>query len=248
MRYFIELRYNGSAYFGYQRQNDVPTVQGAIESALSTLLRAPIEIVGAGRTDTGVHAAYYVAHFDAPEGVEIDVVQLKYKLNVVLKEDIAIMRIAQVGDSAHARFSATRRQYKYYIEREKNPFTRHTTWQYYVDLDVDKMNEAAAILLKHSDFTTFAKLNSNNTTNICTVHQAEWEKLDDGRLCFTITANRFLRNMVRAIVGTLVDVGRGKYSVEQFGEIVESRSLKRSSAGAPATGLFLTDVEYDFEF
>lgn len=248
MRFFLELRYNGAAYFGYQRQNDVPTVQGAIESALSMLLRAQIEIVGAGRTDTGVHAAYYVAHFDAPSGVEVDVVQLKYKLNVVLNDDIAIMRIAPVEASSHARFSATRRQYKYYIEREKNPFTRHTTWQYYVDLDIDKMNAAAAILLQHSDFTTFAKLNSNNTTNICTVYQAQWERLDDGRLCFTITANRFLRNMVRAIVGTLVDVGRGKYSVEQFGEIVESRSLKRASAGAPASGLFLSDVEYDFEF
>ncbi len=242
MRYFMTLRYNGAAYCGWQRQPDAETVQGVIEVALSTLLRTPTEIVGAGRTDTGVHASYYVAHFDF-EG-DVDLVQLRYKLNVILNEDVAISNIEAVSDDMHARFSARRREYKYYIEREKNPFTRHTTWQYYVDLDIEKMNLAAAKLLTHSDFTTFAKLNSNNTTNICEIYHAEWQLLDDGRLCFTIAANRFLRNMVRAIVGTLVDVGRGKYSVEQFDEIITSRNLSRASAGAPAQGLFLSDIEY----
>ncbi len=245
MRYFITLRYNGAAYCGWQRQPNAATVQGSIEAALSTLLRTPTEIVGAGRTDTGVHASYYVAHFDVNEEVAIDVEQLKYKLNVILKEDIAISKIEAVSADAHARFSAITREYKYYIEREKNPFTRHSTWQYYVDLDIAKMNLAAERLLHHSDFTTFAKLNSNNTTNICKIYKAEWSHLQDGRLCFTISANRFLRNMVRAIVGTLVDVGRGKYSVEDFEEIIASRNLSRASAGAPAEGLFLSDIEYE---
>ncbi len=245
MRYFITLRYNGAAYCGWQSQPNAPTLQGAIEAALSTLLRTSVEIVGAGRTDTGVHASYYVAHFDVAKGITIDTEQLKYKLNVILKEDIAISKIEAVSPDMHARFSARRREYRYYIEREKNPFTRHTTWQYYYDLDVEKMNRAAEQLLHHSDFTTFAKLNSNNTTNICEIYRAEWHHLQDGRLCFTIAANRFLRNMVRAIVGTLVDVGRGKYSVEDFEEIITSRDLSRASAGAPAQGLFLSNIEYE---
>ncbi len=248
MRYFIELKYNGANYFGWQRQNDVETVQGAIERALSTLLRSPIEIVGAGRTDTGVNASYYVAHFDSAQGVEVDVEHLKYKLNIILAEGIAISRIAPVGEDAHARFDAVRREYTYYIEREKNPFTRGSSWQYYVDLDLEEMNRAAELLTRHSDFTSFAKLNSNNKSNICEVFYAKWEREEGGRLCFKICANRFLRNMVRSIVGTLVDVGRGKYSVADFNAIIESCDLSRSSAGAPAQGLFLSDVKYPYNF
>ncbi|MFI3281490.1 MAG: tRNA pseudouridine(38-40) synthase TruA [Rikenellaceae bacterium] len=248
MRYFIELKYNGAAYFGWQRQGNVPTVQEAIEIALSTLLRAPIEIVGAGRTDTGVNASYYVAHFDAPRDIKISTTQLTYKLNVILPEDIAVMSVAQVADDAHARFDAQEREYTYFIESKKNPFTRHSSWQYYVDLDVDKMNQAAELLLQHKDFTTFAKLNSNNKTNLCDIFYARWSREQGGALKFEICANRFLRNMVRAIVGTLVDVGRGKYTVEQFGEIVESRCLARASAGAPAQGLFLSRVKYPYTF
>ncbi len=247
MRYFIELKYNGAAYFGWQRQNDVPTVQGTIEKALSTLLRSPIEIVGAGRTDTGVNASYYVAHFDAPEGCTFDAQTLCYKLNVILPESIAIMKIVEVEPSAHARFDAQKREYTYFIEPTKNPFTRHSSWQYYVDLDVDKMNQAAAILTRHKDFTTFAKLNSNNKNNLCDLYHAHWTQEESGALRFEICANRFLRNMVRAIVGTLVDVGRGKYSVDEFEAIVESRCLARSSAGAPAQGLFLSKVTYPYE-
>lgn len=244
MRYFVELRYDGAAYCGWQRQPDAPTVQQTIEGALSKLLRHPIEIVGAGRTDTGVNASYYVAHFDYNE--PFDAEHLRYKLNLVLPHDISIESLTQVQDSAHARFDAIEREYTYYITTAKNPFRRHSAWTYYVPLDIEKMNEAAQSLLEYSDFTSFAKLNSNNKTNICHIMVAKWVREGD-ILRFTIRADRFLRNMVRAIVGTLVDVGRGRYSVEEFRAIVESKDLSRSSAGAPAQGLFLSDVVYPVE-
>ena len=208
------------------------------------LLRQQIEVVGAGRTDTGVHAAYYVAHFDTTEPLT-DLDQVVYKLNKMLPADIAALGLRAVSDDMHARFSARSRAYRYYIEPKKNPFTTHTAWQYAVPLDIDRMNRAAEVLLTERDFTSFAKLNSNNKTNICRVTEARWERMEDGVLRFTIRADRFLRNMVRAIVGTLVDVGRGRYTEEEFAEIVRSRDLSRSSGGAPAEGLFLCEVEYD---
>lgn len=241
MRYFIELRYDGAAYCGWQRQPDMPTVQQTIEEALTKLLRVHTEIVGAGRTDTGVNASYYVAHFDS--AVEVDCAQVLYKLNMMLPKDIAIFSVTPVADGAHARFDARQREYRYYISPTKNPFRRHSAWLYYVPLDVDKMNQAAAKLLEYEDFTSFAKLNSNNKTNICKIMNARWS-VEDGVLVFTIRADRFLRNMVRSIVGTLVDVGRGRYSVEEFCAIVEARDLSQSSAGAPSQGLFLSDVVY----
>lgn len=243
MRYFLELRYDGAAYCGWQRQPDMPTVQQTIEQALTKLLRTQTEIVGAGRTDTGVNASYYVAHFDSE--VEVDCPQLLYKLNMMLPKDIAIFSVTPVSDDAHARFDARQREYRYYICPTKNPFRRYSAWLYYVTLDVEKMNCAAAKLLEYDDFTSFAKLNSNNKTNICRVMDAHWSVEADGVLVFTIRADRFLRNMVRSIVGTLVDVGRGRYSVEEFCKIVEARDLSLSSAGAPAQGLFLSDVVYD---
>ena len=245
MRYFIELSYDGAAYCGWQRQPDAPTVQQALEKALSTLLRQDIEVVGAGRTDTGVNASYYVAHFDCENGVK-DCAQLVYKLNLILPQDIAVKRVREVTPEAHARFDAVEREYTYYISQRKNPFRRYSAWQYYVPLDVERMNEAAATLLDYDDFTSFAKLNSNNKTNICRVVKAEWRRAewDEDLLIFTIRADRFLRNMIRAIVGTLVDVGRGRYTVEEFRDILHSRDLSRSSAGAPAVGLFLSGVEY----
>ncbi len=245
MRYFAELSYKGTAYCGWQRQPDMPTVQQTIEQALTKLLRTPIEIVGAGRTDTGVNASYYVAHFDAD--VEVDLQQLHYKLNMMLPKDIAIFSVTPVADGAHARFDARQREYRYYICPTKNPFRRYSAWLYYVSLDVEKMNQAAAKLLEYDDFTSFAKLNSNNKTNICRVMDAHWSVEADGVLVFTIRADRFLRNMVRSIVGTLVDVGRGRYSVEEFCKIVEAKDLSLSSAGAPAQGLFLSDVVYSEE-
>lgn len=244
MRYFLELKYDGGAYCGWQRQPDVVTVQGTVEEALSKLLRHSVEIVGAGRTDTGVNALYYVAHFDTEVAFDAD--QLRYKLNLMLPHDISIDSVTPVSNEAHARFDAKEREYTYYISTTKNPFRRFSAWMYYVPLDIDKMNEAARLLLEYEDFTTFAKLNSNNKTNICHLMHAEWVREGDV-LCFKIRADRFLRNMVRSIVGTLVDVGRGRYTVDEFRAIVEAKDLSKASAGAPAQGLFLSDVVYDAE-
>lgn len=242
MRYFIELQYDGAAYCGWQRQPDTATVQGVIEDKLSMLLRVPTEIVGAGRTDTGVNASFYVAHFDSDRAV--DCAQLAYKMNKVLPDDIAIQRIYEVEATKHARFDARLREYTYFLTTRKMPFRRHSAWHFAVELDVARMNKAAQKLLEYEDFTSFAKLNSNNKTNICHISHAEWVVEADGTLRFTIRADRFLRNMVRAIVGTLVDVGRGRYSVEEFEDIILAKDLSRSSAGAPACGLFLSRVDY----
>ncbi|MBR3682194.1 MAG: tRNA pseudouridine(38-40) synthase TruA [Tidjanibacter sp.] len=243
MRYFAELSYKGTAYCGWQRQPNAPSVQQTIEEALSTILRENVEVVGAGRTDTGVHAAFYVAHFDTSKPIA-QPEDFVYHLNALLPEDVAFGRIYAVAESAHARFDATEREYRYYIEPRKNPFTRATSWQLSAPLDVEAMNRAAAVLLTTEDFTTFAKLGSNNTNNICHIFRAEWIEIECGMLVFVFRANRFLRNMVRAVVGTLVDVGRGKISPEEFAAIVASRDLSRSSSSAPAAGLFLTDVRY----
>lgn len=242
MRYFIELQYDGAAYCGWQRQPDAVTVQGTIEEKLSMLRRQHTEIVGAGRTDTGVNASFYIAHFDCDD--IIDAQQLTYKLNKVLPADIAIIRIYEVEATKHARFDASEREYTYFLTPHKAPMRRFSAWHYAVDLDVARMNEAADKLLEYDDFTSFAKLNSDNKTNICHISHAAWVVEGDGTLRFTIRADRFLRNMVRAIVGTLVDVGRGRYSVADFEDIIRSRDLSRSSAGAPAVGLFLSDVWY----
>lgn len=242
MRYFIELQYDGAAYCGWQRQPDATTVQGVIEAKLSMLLRVTTEIVGAGRTDTGVNASFYIAHFDSDKA--LDCAQLTYKMNKVLPDDIAIMHIYEVEAEKHARFDAKLREYTYFLTTRKAPFRRYSAWHFAVDLDVERMNLAAKKLLEYEDFTSFAKLNSNNKTNICHISHAEWVAEADGTLRFTISADRFLRNMVRAIVGTLVDVGRGRYSVEEFEDIIRSRDLSRCSAGAPACGLFLSRVDY----
>lgn len=246
MRYFLELQYDGGAYCGWQRQSNAPSVQQTVERALSTLLREPTEITGAGRTDTGVNASYYVAHFDTPVPVA-DERQLVYKLNLILPHDIAVLSLTPVADDAHARFDAVEREYTYFLRSGKSPFHRNCAWQYYVPVDMEAMNVAAESLLRCDDFTSFAKLNSNNKTNICHISYARWQRDDEESMHFTIRADRFLRNMVRAIVGTLVDVGRGRYTPEEFDEIVRSRDLSRSSAGAPAQGLFLSDVRYPDE-
>jgi tRNA pseudouridine38-40 synthase len=246
VRYFLELSYNGANYRGWQRQKSAPSVQQTLEEALSTLLGEQIVVTGAGRTDTGVHAARYVAHFDTVAPIEAgSEAQFLYRLNSILPPDIAIKSIRPVADDAHARFDARRREYRYYILPFKDPFRTAVAWQYTVPLDVEAMNRAAAHLLAVSDFTTFAKLGGGNKTNVCRVSTAEWRRETDGTLVFTIRADRFLRNMVRAIVGTLVDVGRGKITPEQFIALTDARNLRLASGGAPAHGLFLTDVTYD---
>ena len=243
MRYFLELAYKGTAYNGWQRQNNAPSLQQTIEVSLSKLLRHEISIIGAGRTDSGVHASFYVAHFDA-EKVISDNVAFVYHLNAILPHDIAISEIYCVSDEAHARFDALSREYKYYILPHKDPFTRDLIWQYYRDLDVDEMNIAAQSLLKHIDFTTFSKLHSNNKTNICHVTHAEWVVDSSNKLTFTIRSDRFLRNMIRAIVGTMVDVGRGKISAMKFEEILIAKDLSKASGSAPAKGLYLSNITY----
>ncbi len=244
MRYFIELSYRGTAYNGWQIQPNAPTVQQTLQEALSKLLRTPTEVVGAGRTDTGVHARYYVAHFDAEQPIA-DTRDFCYHLNSLLPFDIAVSSLRAVRGDTHARFDATEREYTYLISFRKDPFLNGNVWYYRYSepLSVELMNKAAETLCRHNDFTTFAKLNSNNTTNICHVSYAHWEEMDHG-LRFTIRADRFLRNMIRAIVGTMVDVGRGRITPKEFEERIIARDLSLSSGSAPAEGLYLSNVKY----
>lgn len=241
-RYFIRLAYNGTNYKGWQVQPGTLTVQSELEKALSLILRAEVEIVGCGRTDTGVHASDYYAHFDLAAAIK-DTADLVYKLNKFLPPAIAIKEIFEVADTAHARFDASQRVYEYKVVRQKNPFTQNLAYYFHGDLDVDAMNAAAAILLGNKDFKAFSKTHTDVKTTMCNVTFAQWEVRGDV-LVFTIAANRFLRNMVRAIVGTLIEVGRGKRSFDEFSDVINS--LERSEAGdsAPAEGLYLAKITY----
>lgn len=243
MRYFIEFSYNGKNYFGYQIQPKDISVQEELEKALSTILRKKIKTTGAGRTDTGVHAKKMFAHFDT-EQILND--KLVHQLNSFLPADIGIKRIFQVKDDFHARFDATFRTYEYYISLEKNPFTQDSAWQHWrKPLDINKMNEACKILFEYKDFTSFAKLHTDNKTNLCKMYRAEWEQ-NGTELKFTISANRFLRNMVRAIVGTMVEVGSGKIQPEDVRKVIENKDRNSAGTSAPAHALFLVDVGYEF--
>lgn len=254
MRYFIYLSYDGHAYHGWQVQPNADSVQARLNQALSMLLRAPIEVVGAGRTDAGVNASMMVAHFDA-DGVEAllntatdkpqsGLTQLVYKLNRILPPDIAVHRIESVDADMHARFSAKSRTYHYYVYSGKSPFRRHYAMQLPFAVDFNLMNEAASTLLDVTDFTSFSKLHTDAKTNICHVTAAYWEEKEPGMWCFTITADRFLRNMVRAVVGTLLDVGRGKLTLEDFQRVIAQKD--RCAAGDSVIGeaLFLADIQY----
>ena len=224
MRYFIELRYNGGAYCGWQRQPDMPSVQQTIEGAISTLLREPILLTGAGRTDTGVNASYYVAHFDTSSPVA-DPEQVVFKLNHMLPGDIAVSRIVPVAADAHARFSAREREYRYYIEPRKNPFTRAASWQYYVPLDVAAMNRAADVLMEFEDFTSFAKLNSDNKTNICHLKRADWTVGRAGTVRFAL---RFVRT---AFCGIWCGLSSARWSM-WAGDVIPLNSSATSSPAA----------------
>ena len=245
MRYFIEFSYNGKNYFGYQIQPKDISVQEELERALSTILREPIKTTGAGRTDTGVHAKKMYAHFDTEKDLGDNLV---YKLNSFLPADIAIHRIFEVGKDLHARFDATYRTYHYFISLKKDAFSQDFCWQFKKEkpLDVEKMNEAAKILFEYDDFGSFAKVGADNKTNICKIYKAEWEQ-EGSMLKFTISADRFLRNMVRAIVGTLVDVGTGKLKPEDLHTIINQQNRGSAGTSAPAQGLFLVDVGYNFD-
>ncbi|AQS93929.1 tRNA pseudouridine(38-40) synthase TruA [Polaribacter sp. BM10] len=241
MRYFIELAYNGKNYHGWQIQPDVVSVQEKINHAISTVLQLQIEVVGAGRTDTGVHASQMFAHFDLEKEIKGDIV---HKLNSILPNDITIYRVFLVEEEHHARFNAESRSYEYRIWLGRNPFLLDFSWQIHSQkLNVSKMNKAASLLLEYEDFQTFSKVKTDVYTFNCNVTEAVWKQESD-LLVFHISANRFLRNMVRAIVGTLVDVGLEKITIDNFREIIESKNRGNAGLSVPAKGLFLTKIKY----
>ena len=243
MRYFIELAYKGTGYHGWQYQPEANSVQETLNKALSLLLKTSIDIVGAGRTDTGVHARQMYAHFDFD--TEIDVPQLVHKLNSFLPKDIVIFDILKVADDAHARFDATKRTYEYHIHTIKDAFDNDGSYQFQLQLDIDKMNEACALLFTHTDFECFSKTNTDVRTFNCAIFEANW-KQDGTKVVFTIAADRFLRNMVRAIVGTMINIGTGKISLPDFERIIESKDRSQAGFSVPAHGLYLTKIEYNY--
>ncbi len=246
-RYFMRLAYNGAPFHGWQSQPNAVSVQSVIEDALSRIFRSQVKITGAGRTDTGVNAAMMVAHFDLEFPAEIDG-RLLTSLNSLVGRDIAIESINPVHPEAHARFDATSRTYHYYTHGGRSPFLYTHSWQEPPQLDFEAMNECGSILVSTSDFTSFAKLHSDAKTNICKVTCAEWRKIDDGRHVFVITADRFLRNMVRAVVGTLVEVGRGKMDIDGFKKVVEAKDRCSAGTSMPPHPLFLQDITYPYPF
>ncbi|PZO30942.1 MAG: tRNA pseudouridine(38-40) synthase TruA [Flavobacteriaceae bacterium] len=243
MRYFIKLAYKGTNYFGWQYQPDAISVQETLNKALSTLLKTNIDILGAGRTDSGVHAKEMFAHFDYE--TEIDIEKLVYKLNSFLPKDIAIFDLIKVHDEAHARFDATKRTYEYHIHTKKNAFKSDDSWYYSLPLDVAKMNEACKILFEYIDFECFSKTNTDVNTFNCKIFEANWQQNED-KLVFIIAADRFLRNMVRAIVGTMINIGSGKVSLYDFRQIIESKNRSKAGFSVPAHGLYLTKIEYPY--
>ncbi len=243
MRYFMQLSYRGAPFHGWQSQPGEVTVQSVLEDALSMILRRPMKITGAGRTDAGVNARMMVAHFDVDPPLA-DPAGLVRKLNAVVGKDIAVQKIWEVAPDSHARFDAVSRTYHYYAVTEKTPFFYPLSWKAPVALDFDAMNRAAEILLETSDFTSFSKLHTDVKTNICRVSYARWERLGDHEWVFVITADRFLRNMVRAVVGTLVEVGRGKMSIERFREVIDRRDRCAAGTSMPGEALFLWEVKY----
>ncbi|MDH6312568.1 tRNA pseudouridine38-40 synthase [Parabacteroides sp. PFB2-10] len=244
-RYFIYLGYNGKNYCGWQRQPNGTTVQESLEEALATYLRKPVSVTGAGRTDTGVHARRMVAHFDWEESFD-DLASLADKLNRLLPKDIGVYRIVPVTPEAHARFDATSRTYRYYVTFEKDPFRFDWLCRIYGTLDFEAMNKACEWLYTYTDFTSFSKLHTDVKTNNCRITHAGWEQTD-GLWVFTITADRFLRNMVRAIVGTLFEVGRGKLTLDGFRGVIEAKDRGAAGTSAPGHALFLEDITYPKE-
>lgn len=244
MRYFIELSYRGTNYHGWQKQPNDNTIQEEINKALTQILQIQIEVVGAGRTDAGVHAKQMFAHFDKED--DIDVKEIKFRLNSILPNDILIIEIFKVKDNIHSRFDALSRTYKYYIESSKNVFNQDV-YVFRKKLDIIAMNEASNYLLGQQDFTSFSKLHTQTYSNFCNITYAQWE-YSDNKLIFTIRANRFLRNMVRAIVGTLLEIGLGKFKPVKIKDIISFKNRCQAGSSAPANALFLTNIEYHNEF
>lgn len=245
MRYFIELSYKGTEFHGWQRQPNANSIQQELERAFEVMFRQPIEIIGSSRTDAGVHAEQQYAHFEVAEAI-VGPEKIIHGLNSILPRDIAIKQFHHVKDDIHSRFAATHRCYQYRIVRQKNPFLNGLCYQFRPSLDILEMNRAAALLLKYEDFECFSKIHTDVKTFLCNIEQAYWEASAVG-LVFHIKANRFLRGMVRAIVGTLLEVGQGRMTIEDFEQIILSKNRKNASAQAPACGLFLTEVGYPWE-
>ena len=242
-RYFLELSFKGTKFSGWQIQDNANSVQAEINQALTVLGGKPTECVGCGRTDTGVHALQFFAHFDLKEMKEEQ--QFLFQLNSILPLDIVIHQLHPLHEDAHARYDARARTYQYFIHQSKNPFINEYSWHRSYDFDLKKMNEACHLLFAHEDFSCFSKSNNQQKTNLCTITKAEWTKQNE-LLVFTITANRFLRGMVRAIVGTLLQVGTDKMSVDEFNEVLIKGDRKEAGASVPALGLFLTKIVYPF--
>ena len=245
MRYFIQFSYDGAAYHGWQIQPNGISVQETLQKALSTLLRSQTEVVGAGRTDAGVNARKMIAHFDHQEEIA-DTDNIVKRLNKILPLDIAVDCIKKVHDDAHARFDAKARTYKYFVATKKSPFCRHYAYRFPQPLDFALMNEAAKHLFDYTDFTSFSKLHTDTKTNNCKIMHAEWTQMSETEWVFTIKADRFLRNMVRAIVGTLLEVGRGKMSIDDFCRTIEKKDRCSAGSSVPGNALFLWDVEYTY--
>lgn len=249
MRYFIYLQYDGTAYHGWQSQPNASSVQETIEQKLSLLLQRELFIIGAGRTDAGVHARLMVAHFEVDSdeliinNVSVSTAELTRRMNNILPKDISILKIVPVTQEAHARFSPISRTYRYYVTTRKNPFDPYA-YKIYWDLDVDLMNEAAAKLFNYIDFTSFSRLHTDVKTNNCKIMEARWSEVAPGDYVFVIKADRFLRNMVRAVVGTLLLVGRHRISIEDFCHIIEGKDRCKAGDSAPANALFLEEIEY----
>ena len=241
-RYFIYFSYDGAAYHGWQVQPNAVTVQQVLEEALAKLVRQPVPLVGAGRTDAGVNAACMVAHGDFP--AEVDCAQLVYKLNKILPPDIAVSDVRRVKDDAHARFDALSRRYNYRVVTAKSPFVRRYACRVMPGLDFEAMNRAAELLYEYKDFTSFSKLHTDVKTNNCKVTHAVWRRVGEHEWVFEIEADRFLRNMVRAIVGTLLLVGRGKMDIDGFRAVIENKARGEAGDSAPGEALFLVNVEY----
>lgn len=257
MRYVIKLSYNGSSLSGWQSQKNAPSVQEELEKALSTLLTEEISVTGAGRTDAKVNAVNYIAHFELPDGRDLDAARIVYKLNAMLPKSVVIHEILSVNPDFHARFSAISREYHYFLHRKKDPFMESFSWHCRYRIDMEKMNEAASYLLGEHDFSCFEKTGGSNATSICTIFEAEWQEYVPAHaglmnyphesgdyLVFRIRANRFLRNMVRAIVGTLIDIGRGKAEPESIKDVIGSRCRSNAGESVPGHALFFSRAEY----
>jgi len=245
-RYFIFISYKGTSYHGWQIQPNSVTIQQILEEALSVVLNEKIATIGAGRTDAGVHATFFAAHFESISPDLLTIGNLVFRLNQYLPRDISVSSIKKVLPDANARYSAVSRTYKYYISRIKDPFLDSSSWYLHGKIEVTELNKACRILFNYSDFTSFSRLHSGTKSNICKIYYAGWEE-SDNRLVFTIKADRFLRNMVRAIVGTMVEIGSGKMDLKEFEEIILAKDRCKAGKSAPAKGLFLVDIEYPEE-